>query len=246
MASNPADNHTALLLESEGLSLLLDTGPTIMRQLERVGRTAGDPTHVFLSHQHGDHMLGLPMLLLNRVLFWPDRTLWVMAEASVLELAQQVTQIVFPDLKREMASTIRFVALQSRQAGALPGAGNVHYRLAQGRHSVPSWGIRLELADAVVVYSSDTGRSDEIAALAEGATMLVHEAFFLAPPEQPFENHSVTREVAALAERAKVRTLALVHRQAPGREAESAYCTAAESAFSGGVLVPQAGECVQL
>ena len=92
MASQPADNHTALLVQHGDLTLLLDCGPTIMRQLERVGMTAGDPTHVYLSHQHGDHLLGLPMLLLNRVLFWPDRPLTVVAESRVLAVGTAVGQ----------------------------------------------------------------------------------------------------------------------------------------------------------
>lgn len=245
LASQPADNHTALVVQRGALALLLDCGPTIMRQLERVGMTAGDPTHVYLSHQHGDHLLGLPMLLLNRALFWPDRPLWVMAEPAVLELAQHLVQIAYPDLEQEMSPMIRYVPLDANQSDELPGAAGVRYELAAGRHSVPTWAIRLDFADGSLVYTSDTGRSREIARLATGAELLVHEAYFADPPPQTYDNHSLTADVAALAEQAGVKTLALVHRKEPSRQAAPIYCSAAAPYFSGTILAPQAGDSCQ-
>lgn len=244
MATQPADNHTALLIQHGELTLLLDCGPTIMRQLERVGMTAGDPTHVYLSHQHGDHLLGLPMLLLNRVLFWPDRPLTVVAESSVLALAQQLVQIAYPDLR--MSPTVEYVALQNDRSGDLPAAVDVRYTLAAGRHSVPTWAVRLDFAAGSLVYTSDTGRSEEVARLAVGADTLVHEAYFADPPDKTYDNHSVTSDVATLAAQAGVKTLALVHRQDPSPDASPFYRAAAERHFSGAILVPQAGDSYQL
>lgn len=242
LASQPADNHTAMLLQRGELTLLLDCGPTIMRQLEQADLTAGDPTHVYISHQHGDHLLGLPMLLLNRVLFWPERPLWVVGEAQVLALAQDLVRIAYPDLESEITPTVRFAALSESSQADLPGAPGVRYALARGRHSVPSWGIRLELGATSVVYSSDTAPSREIEALAAGASVLVHEAFFVQRPEQPSESHSVAEDVGMLAARAAVQTLALVHRKDPGAEAAPVYCAAAGRAFRGRIVAPLAGE----
>lgn len=240
MASQPADNHTALVLQHEQLTLLLDCGPTIMRQLERVGMNAGDPTHVYLSHQHGDHLLGLPMLLLNRVLFWRDRPLTVVAESNVLAFAQQLVQIAYPDLR--MSPTVEYVALQESGSSNLPAAADARYTLAAGRHSVPTWAVRLDISGKSMVYSSDTGQSEQIAQLAVGADMLVHEAYFAGPPEKNYDTHSVAADVAAMAAQAGVKTLALVHRQEPDIAAAPIYLAAAAHHFNGTILVPQAGD----
>lgn len=245
MASHPADNHTALVARQGQLTLLLDCGPTIMRQLERVGMTVGDPTHVYLSHQHGDHILGLPMLLLNRVLFWRERPLYVIAEPAVLALAQQLVQIAYPDLDSEMFPVVRYVALQPGESAELPAAAGVRWQLAAGRHSVPTWAVRLDFPEGSLVYTSDTGRSEEIARLAVGVDTLVHEAYFSEPPEKTYDNHSVTADAAALAQRAAVKTLALVHRLHPDPENAPAYLAAAASNFSGAILVPQPGDTYQ-
>jgi len=52
---------SALLVEREGDRLLFDCGEGTQRQMMRYG-TGFDVEHVFLTHMHGDHTLGLPGL----------------------------------------------------------------------------------------------------------------------------------------------------------------------------------------
>lgn len=243
MAADPADNHTALAVRHGSHLLLLDCGPTVMRQLERVGLTAGDPTHVVVSHQHGDHSLGLPMLLLNRVLFWPDRPLTVLAVAPVLTVLKQLTHLAYPDLGRRLTQTVTFAPLAEGNVHPLPAADGIAYELAPAKHSVPSWAIRLNFAEGgSLVYSADTGPSPAVARLAAGADLLVHDTYYLETPAPWLENHSSAEQVAALAETAGVKTLALVHRELTDEASAAAYVAAAQRQFSGRVLAPMAGD----
>ncbi|MCS6843761.1 MAG: MBL fold metallo-hydrolase [Caldilineales bacterium] len=243
MAADPADNHTALAVRHGPHLLLLDCGPTIMRQLERVGLTAGDPTHVVVSHQHGDHSLGLPMLLLNRVLFWPDRPLAVLAVPSVLTVLKQLTHLAYPDLGRRLTQTVSFVPLAEASVQPLPDAAEVTYELAPGKHSVPSWAVRLNFPGGrSLVYSADTGPAATVARLAAAADLLVHDTYYLETPEPWLENHSSAEQVAALAETAGVKALALVHRELTDEASAAAYVAAAQRQFSGRVFAPMAGD----
>jgi ribonuclease Z len=247
MAANPADNHTALLVEADNANLLLDCGPTIMRQLERVNVDVGYPTHLYLSHQHGDHILGLPMLLLNRMLFFPDEPLTVLAMPSVLQAARDLIQLAYPDLERKLHDQVTFAPLTlAAQSQPWPDAEGLSYRLAQAQHSVPTYALRLDWEDgASLVYSADTGPSPAIAELATGASLLVHDTFYLAADDDSLNGHSSAGQVGQIAAEAGVKAVALVHRMQTERPTAKRYQAEAGRFFRGKILTPAAGESVE-
>ena len=191
-ATEPAYDHTALLVRDGNSTILLDAGPGVMRQLELAGVTAGDLTHVIASHQHGDHTLGFPMVLLNRVLIWPERPLQVLAMPPVLAILQELARLVYPDVARRAEQVVDYLPLAA-DAGLhpLPGAEGIGYAVAPGQHSVATWGVRLNFASGrSLLYSSDTGPSAPMARLASDVDLLVHEAYYAEPPAGGKPNHS--------------------------------------------------------
>lgn len=244
MPDNPADNHTALLVRDEKVTLLVDCGPTIMRQLEKAGISAGELTHIYVSHQHGDHCLGYPVLLLKRALAWPTRSLWVLGVPAVLDVLKRLTAMVYPDVAARVEAIVCYVPLRNHPEGEpLPGINAVRCSVAQGKHSVASWALRLDLPSGrSLVYSADTGPSENLAALASAATLLIHEAYYVEARSSNNSNHSAATQVGKIAAQAGVDTLVIVHRQDTTPEAAVRYRAAAAQAFKGRIVVPMAGD----
>jgi ribonuclease Z len=244
MAVQPADNHTALLVHADDATLLLDCGPTVMRQLERVGANAGLPSHVYLSHQHGDHILGLPMLLLNRVILFPDQRLIVLAMPGVLQAAQDLVHLAYPDLEQRMQDQIEFVPLaEAGESQPWPAAAGLGYRLARGQHSAPSYALRLDWnSGQSMVYSADTGPAPAIGRLAAGVDLLVHDCFYLFAEDGGTPGHTAANQVGQLAAQAGVKTVALVHRMLTDPSQPEQYRVEAARYFGGEILTPHAGD----
>lgn len=56
-------NHNGYLLRWQGTGLLFDPGEGTQRQFTLAGASAAKVRHIFLTHLHGDHCLGLPGML---------------------------------------------------------------------------------------------------------------------------------------------------------------------------------------
>ena len=56
--------NASYLLRLGSETLLIDCGPAILQQLDAVGVSPREISHIFVTHRHGDHALGYPMLML--------------------------------------------------------------------------------------------------------------------------------------------------------------------------------------
>jgi ribonuclease Z len=98
-----------------------------------------------------------------------------------------------------------------RERGILQRGESV--TLDDGRVLTPDAVLGPARPGRTIVYSGDTGPSEVVQALAEGADVLVHEATFLEEEhERAAETqHSTAAQAATLAQKANVRLLALTH-----------------------------------
>lgn len=63
-------NHAGIYLDYKGCGILFDCGEGIQRQIRIAGLKPSKLKQIFISHWHGDHVLGLPGLL--QTLVWQD------------------------------------------------------------------------------------------------------------------------------------------------------------------------------
>jgi ribonuclease BN (tRNA processing enzyme) len=108
-------------------------------------------------------------------------------------------------------------------------------------HPVPAYAFRIEVAGSVLAYTGDTGPTDSLHAVAEGADLLLAEASFRDGDENPPHLHLTGRQAGELAAKAGVRRLVLTHvppwhdSDAMLAEATAVYGGRAELAAAGAV-----------
>jgi ribonuclease Z len=245
--------NTVLAVRAPGLFLLIDAGPSVFDGLQQAGLDPTDITAIFLSHGHGDHVLGFPQLTLMSQFAEKDPPIKVFATASVRERLATVVRLTFPEAL-EGFNQFKWIELAEgpRQSYDVIDGVQLTTQMVFGPPYMPVLGMRLDFLEegVALAYSADTAPSDSLASLATGCDLLVHEASFSAmlqpdvSPELYF--HSDARQAGQIATRAGVKQLALVHLSSLHTDHRRVLAAEAREAFKGIVFVPDDGDTIRL
>ncbi len=171
--------------------LLLDAGAPLLPHMHRLGIDPGAIEAVFLTHFHGDHVLGLPPFLFYRSVF-RSGPLAMVGPPGVEERVEALCRLAWG----EDWSGAAFLRYQEAEAeGEVVGVPYQAVRLDHGR--MDCRGYRLRIGDEVLAYAGDTIASPPLDELVEGADVAVTEA---TSPEDS-DVHTSWEEAAALAAR---------------------------------------------
>ena len=218
--------------------LVFDHGFGAHHRLLELGVSATEVTHAFFSHHHYDHIGDYPRLLLTR---WDQGAgrvpeLEVFGPPGMKAITERLIAddgAFGPDLisrTRNQASLDVYRARGGKGERARPqpavrelAPGEVverpgwSVRVVEVNHFAPhltSYGFRLEADGQSFVYSGDTGPCRALQALAQGCDVLVHMCHYLSGTALSKTFAAFTmghRELAELAQAARVRNLVLSH-----------------------------------
>ena len=201
--------HSAYLVESPDATFVIDCGSTILQGLKRCHVDPARIDFVCLSHLHGDHFGGVPFLFMDFLyeshrrrplaIYGPPGT-----EARV--------QALFGALYQRQASqslpyAVSFVEIPTPGTTVVPG-GTLEAFPVKHVAELVCYGFRIRVAGRTIVYSGDTGWTDELAARAEGADLFICECSTF---ETRLDIHVSYPEIAARAATLGCRRLLLSH-----------------------------------
>ena len=233
----PDSPASCYLLEAEGFRLVLDLGNGALGVLQRHAELFGVDA-ICLSHLHADHCVDLGAYWVARQytadgprppipVYGPQGTAERVAGFGGEDPAAVLARFGFTDLA--------------------PGAfeiGPFRVTVDHVNHPVETFGFRVEHDGWRLAYSGDTGESDALVRLADGADLMLCEASFLDGPGYRPNLHLTARQAAEHAARAGVGQLVLTHlvpwndRDRSRAEASQAYPGPLSLATSGLVLGP--------
>jgi ribonuclease Z len=244
--------------------LLFDCGEGTQRQMIQAGVGFHRKTKIFVTHMHGDHVLGLPGLLQTMSLLDRTKKLEISGPQGIKAFVEAISQTVrfsltFPVQVSEIGAGLvceekeykvyatqsdhmnpslayaliekprpgRFHIEKAKELGVTEGplwsklqAGSL-VKLPSGRIVKPEMVLGHPRPGRKIVYTGDTGPSENLVKLAENADLLIHEATFDDElMERAVEDgHSTPSMAAETAKKAAVKRLVLTHISARYKDA---------------------------
>ncbi len=89
----------AVAVKREGELLLFDCGEGTQRQMIKVRVGLNKETKIFITHMHGDHVLGLPGVLQTMSMFGRTKSLYVFGPEGILDFIEAILRTVHFSLR---------------------------------------------------------------------------------------------------------------------------------------------------
>ncbi|RLM90334.1 MBL fold metallo-hydrolase [Halobellus sp. Atlit-38R] len=269
---SPAPNlnraGTALTVSTGEKTFLVDCGPRTVYELLRNGIDPGSISELLFTHHHVDHNAAFPHFAISS---WTAgrESLRVYGPDGTDDLIEALYNVYEEDLAYRQqvgydATGIEDIEWIPVEDGSRFERGDVEIEASSVEHSIETYAYRFEGPNGErLVFSGDTRKSEDLAAFAAGADVLVHDAHmspvgdpptpsgdelvwdrYLTPyPEEMAKNlqntHCTPRQAGEVASNAGVDTLVLTHFP-PYRDTDGIRAAAAE-AFDGTVIVAYDG-----
>ena len=282
LRENRSEPSTLLIVD--GRAYLIDCGIGTMRRMVEAGISSEDIGVVFFTHLHADHDLGLADVMANDFfrlnmtgsseminIYGPPQTI------DLVDAAFHYITIGFRAFAAEPGAIRKglvdgkfknqFVAHEIQRDGLVYSddkirvfaTENTHYALmsAEDRQAMKSYSFRIETRHGAVVFTGDTGSSDAVVRLANGADVLITEVedssqitrFVSQMAEQNHwqperaaalaahlrQEHMDEQDVGMMATKAHAKSVVLYHYDPVD---PSAYVAAVKKYFAGPVFAP--------
>jgi ribonuclease BN (tRNA processing enzyme) len=239
-----------LLIEAPDFRMLVEASPGIVPRLAKIDVAADDIRFLFISHSHGGHTLGFPMLVLNRIR--AATRLQVYAAQDTLSTLQMLWTLAYADFDSNYLKCDwhRLSDRRLDKVQVTPGVTlcSVVVPYPPGAMTLAA---RWDFADGPsVAYVTDTIPNTASIQLAQGSDLLIHEATFsaeLQPDADPAMHfHSTARQAGEVARQAGCPRLALVHLGPTISDYPEMLAEEARADTDLCVIVPEDGQRVRL
>jgi ribonuclease BN (tRNA processing enzyme) len=230
----PQENRNAsgLLVQINGEFLLFDIGNGILRQLARAIVDFKQVNNIFISHLHADHINDLPLLLKANLMVKKKEKVTIFGPSTIRKVIGAWFFEVYPYLQRVLDQ----IEIREIKAGCIEASG-WKLEVFPVQHGIEAYGFKLLANGKTMVYSGDTGFSEELIHASKNADILIHECSY--PSEIEVKGHTSPLEVGRIAQQANVKQLVLTHFYPPCSGREEEMLVDVKKSYSGKLLIGQ-------
>jgi ribonuclease Z len=248
---NPERGGPSCAVVVAGRLFVVDAGRGIVMRLAALGNPWSHLDAVFLTHLHSDHYDALPDLFHCSWEFGKKEPFQLYGPRGTQTVADGILRFYDPDIRIRRDLTEKLspegakINVHEIQEGVVyekPGEVKVTAFLVDHKPVEPAFGYRFDAGPNSIVISGDTRPNPNLIRFAEGADILVHEAYVGGSPSASgarwsiHDYHTSAREAGEIATKAKVKILVLTH-LIPASATEQDFLDEAKKTFNGKIIV---------
>jgi ribonuclease BN (tRNA processing enzyme) len=172
--------NTCFHLVGERANLLIDCGASSLVAMKQQGVDRNAISIIVITHFHADHFGGIPFFILDAQFFSKRREpLTIIGPVGLPAWHERVMETSFPGSSK--AAQKFALNLVEVPAGGSWTVGDVTVHAYQALHGPPDGpylSVRIETEGRAVTYTGDTEWTPDLIPAAQGADLLIAEAYF--------------------------------------------------------------------
>jgi len=174
--------QTCIFARSNGHSILVDCGASSLIALKGAGIDPNEIDAVLISHLHGDHFGGLPLLILDGQFSGRSHPLRIAGPPGIEARVNQAMEVFFPGSSGARRKfEVHFHELPEGIRSSLGPLRVTPYEVVHAC-GAPPYALRVEIGGRIVAYSGDTEWTDRLVSAASGADLFICESYFYDKP----------------------------------------------------------------
>ncbi len=248
--------NTCFTIQNDAGNFLVDTGGSIeiVKRLTEANIDYKKIQHIFISHSHTDHILGLFWLFkrLSRLAMHGEITekINLYCNDVVFEAIKEVSKHILPEkLMNAIYNILDFKVLQDGDSYNINGIKYTFFDI-QAR-GTKQFGFECITNEKRLIFLGDETLNPNLYERVRNADYVMHEAFCLDSEENIFhayeKNHSTAKSASEVMNKLEVKNLILYHTEdSHGAERKSLYTKEGQDYFDGNVIVPDELEIIDI
>lgn len=248
--------NTCFVIQNLNGNFLVDTGGSIeiIKRLNEVNIDYKTIKHIFISHSHTDHVLGL---------FWYfkkisqhmqncnfNEKINIYCNDVVFETIKDVSKHILPDKLMDLIyKNCNFVILNDGDRHSINGVEYTFFDIkAKG---TKQFGFECRIGRKSLTFLGDETLNPILYDRIKNVDYVMHEAFCLESEENIFhayeKNHSTTKSVSEIMNNLNVKNLILYHTEdSHGEKRKELYSDEGQKYFNGKIFVPNDRETIEI
>ena len=205
------DNHQYFMVDAGG-------GNQILTQLKNAGYDWKDMKHIFLTHKHIDHLLGMVWMMRMITQFMNagkyEGDAYIYGHDEVIHILKDMADtLLVPKQSALIGKRLHLVEVKDQETKEIMGHPVTFFDI----HSTKAkqFGFMMEYDGKKLTCCGDEPYCEEEKVYAENADVLLHEAFCLYEERDfrhPYEkHHSTVKDACELAQKLHIKNLVLYH-----------------------------------